>query len=130
MAFKELKLNKHIVKAVTEKNYTVPTAVQLQTIPLVLEGNDVIVTAQTGTGKTAGFVLPILQKLSSNIRVQPNQARSLILTPTRELAIQITEVLEKIGRHLKVKTSSIFGGVEQDSQILKLEKDFIVIGCK
>lgn len=124
MGFKELKLNKHIVKAVSEKNYTVPTDVQLQTIPLVLDGNDVIVSAQTGTGKTAAFALPILQQLfdKQEASKKGKKIRALIISPTRELALQIEENFKSYATYTQLQTGVIYGGTAIDPQKAMLKK--------
>jgi ATP-dependent RNA helicase RhlE len=130
MGFKALKLNKHIVKAVSEKNYTLPTAVQLQTIPLVLDGNDVIVTAQTGTGKTAAFALPILQMLFDKQEASKagRKIRALIISPTRELALQIEANFKLYGTYTKLKTGIVHGGTTIDPQkaMLKNGVDILI----
>lgn len=91
MSFDSLGLSAPILQAVAEQGYDAPSPIQSQAIPAVLEGHDVMAAAQTGTGKTAGFTLPILEKLAKGPRVQANQVRALILTPTRELAAQVAE---------------------------------------
>jgi len=130
MPFKDLKLNKHIVKAIAEKNYTIPTAVQQQTIPFVLAKQDVIVTAQTGTGKTAAFALPILQMLfdrqeSGN---KGKKIRALILSPTRELAIQIEDNIKSYSTYTQLKTGLIYGGtaIEPQKSMLKNGVDILI----
>ena len=100
MSFATLGLSESLLRAVTEKGYDTPSPIQAQAIPAVLEGKDVMAAAQTGTGKTAGFTLPLLQRLSKGQPARPNQARALILTPTRELAAQIAENVEAYGRYL------------------------------
>eukprot|EP00903_Cladosiphon_okamuranus_P004393 g4391.t1 len=108
--------------AIAEKGYSTPSPIQAKAIPPVLDGADVMAAAQTGTGKTAGFTLPILHMLSSGERAQPNQARALILTPTRELAAQIQESVETYGKHLPLKSTVVFGGVKINPQMMKLRK--------
>jgi ATP-dependent RNA helicase RhlE len=118
MQFESLKLIDPILKALKEEGYTVPTPIQSQAIPLILDGNDLLGCAQTGTGKTAAFAIPILQ-LAYNSR--PNEKRrkirALVVTPTRELAIQIDESFKAYGRHTGLKSTVIFGGVNQNPQV-------------
>ncbi len=122
MSFKELGLSAGILRAVTEQGYTEPTPVQLQAIPVILQGRDILAGAQTGTGKTAGFTLPLLQILSNNpapaTRGRP--VRALILVPTRELAAQVEQSVLTYGKHLALKSAVIFGGVNINPQIQKL----------
>jgi ATP-dependent RNA helicase RhlE len=121
MTFKELNLIPPIIKAVNQVGYTAPTEIQFQTIPHILKGNDLIGCAQTGTGKTASFAIPILQLLHEKPTLQKN-IRTLILTPTRELAIQISENFKLYGKFLPLNHLSIFGGVPQGKQITALNK--------
>jgi ATP-dependent RNA helicase RhlE len=114
MNFSDLGLKPELVAAVTEKGYSIPTPIQQAAIPAVLAGRDVLAGAQTGTGKTAGFVLPILQKLGGRAGVAP---RALILTPTRELAAQVAESVRHYGRHTNLRSLVIFGGVSERPQI-------------
>ncbi len=118
MSFTTFNLNASILRALKEKGYTQPTPVQQQAIPEILSGRDVLGCAQTGTGKTAAFCLPILQKLST--RNHTDGIRALILTPTRELAIQVSENLRLYGRHLPIKSAVIFGGVNQTAQVKQI----------
>ena len=94
-----------------DEGYTEPTPVQTQAIPVILEGRDILAGAQTGTGKTAGFALPLLQLLSEEPAGPQRRLRALIITPTRELAAQIDEAIRIYGRHLKIKSTTVFGGV-------------------
>jgi ATP-dependent RNA helicase RhlE len=143
MSFSNLGLSDEIVRAVTAKGYTEPTPIQAQAIPAVLKGSDILAGAQTGTGKTAGFTLPILQLLSSkpseptvrpaaiappgqknarNIHTQQRwPVRALILTPTRELAAQVEESVRDYGKHLKLNSITVFGGVNITPQIRQLK---------
>jgi ATP-dependent RNA helicase RhlE len=114
MNFSDLGLKPELVAAVTEKGYSVPTPIQQAAIPAVLAGRDVLAGAQTGTGKTAGFVLPILQKLEARKGQAP---RALILTPTRELAAQVHESVRHYGKHTNLRAQVIFGGVSERPQI-------------
>ena len=120
MEFSKLNLNNQILEAIKEKGYKKPSKIQELAIPQVLTGNDLMATAQTGTGKTAAFVLPILQNLIKGEAVKPNQARVLILTPTRELAAQISENISFYGKNLSLKSFVIFGGVKINPQMQKL----------
>ncbi|USX12723.1 DEAD/DEAH box helicase [Oxalobacteraceae bacterium OTU3CAMAD1] len=128
MSFSSLGLSDAIVRAVTETGYTTPTPIQLQAIPAVLNGGDLLAGAQTGTGKTAGFTLPLLQRLStdaagaaqtSNTTTRP--IRALILTPTRELAAQVEESVRIYGKYTKLNSTVIFGGVGINPQIKQLK---------
>ena len=120
--FNALGLSEKILQAIEEKGYKTPTPIQAQGIPAVLEGKDVMAAAQTGTGKTAGFVLPILEGLIKGNRANANQARVLILTPTRELAAQIQENIVDYGKHLPLTSTVVFGGVKINPQMMKLRK--------
>ncbi|MEX1669711.1 DEAD/DEAH box helicase [Zhongshania guokunii] len=122
MSFTSLGLSAPILSAVTEKGYDTPSAIQAQAIPAVLEGRDVMAAAQTGTGKTAGFTLPILELLSRGQRANANQARALILTPTRELAAQIGESVATYGKNLPLRSTVVFGGVKINPQMIKLRR--------
>lgn len=122
MSFTSLGLSAPILKAVAEKGYKTPSAIQAQAIPAVLTGKDIMAAAQTGTGKTAGFTLPILEKLSQGDRVRPNQVRTLILTPTRELAAQIGENIATYSKHLRLTSTVIFGGVKINPQMVRLRR--------
>jgi ATP-dependent RNA helicase RhlE len=114
MSFNDLGLTPELARAVAEKGYTTPTPIQRAAIPGVLAGRDVLGGAQTGTGKTAAFVLPILQKLAAQSGRAP---RALVLTPTRELAAQVAESARAYGRHVNLRTQVIFGGVSERPQI-------------
>jgi len=124
MSFASLGLSEELVRAVTDHGYTVPTPIQQQAIPAVLAGGDLLAGAQTGTGKTAGFVLPILHRLSDKSVKGPSEGRppirALILTPTRELAAQVEESVRTYGKHLKISSMVMFGGVNINPQITRL----------
>ncbi|MDG1718788.1 MAG: DEAD/DEAH box helicase [Flavobacteriales bacterium] len=123
MKFEDLNLDPSLLKAVADQNYTEPTAIQAQAIPLILKNNDVLGTAQTGTGKTAAFALPILHHLV-NEKTHNNgrkKIRALIVTPTRELAIQIAENFTDYSKYNGIKNTVIFGGVKQMKQVKRLE---------
>jgi ATP-dependent RNA helicase RhlE len=118
MNFNELSLIAPLLQAISEAGYSEPTPIQEAAIPIILHGDDLLGSAQTGTGKTAAFALPLLQKLQfSNPR---NGIKALIVTPTRELAIQIDECIKQYGTHLPVKHTVIFGGVNDKPQIATL----------
>ncbi|MGB5824384.1 MAG: DEAD/DEAH box helicase [Proteocatella sp.] len=124
MKFKDLKLETLLLKALIEEGYETPSPIQKKAIPPALEGRDVLGCAQTGTGKTAAFALPILNKLLLN-PTQKNQTRkirALILTPTRELALQISESIDAYSRHTRLKNCVVFGGVSEKPQIEKLRR--------
>ena len=122
MSFADLGLSPKILSAVTSKGYTTSSPIQAQAIPAVLQGSDVMAAAQTGTGKTAGFTLPILHLLSQGQAAKPNQARALILTPTRELAAQVAESVQTYGQDLTLKSAVVFGGVGINPQMIKCRK--------
>jgi ATP-dependent RNA helicase RhlE len=130
MQFKDLGLNKPIVKAIEESGYKNPTLVQEQTIPFVLEKKDVIASAQTGTGKTAAFALPILQLLydKQDASKKGKKIRALIVSPTRELALQIEENFNKYSKYTNLKTGVVFGGIsiEPQKDILKKGVDILI----
>ncbi|MBK8335888.1 MAG: DEAD/DEAH box helicase [Sterolibacteriaceae bacterium] len=118
-SFTDLGLIAELVRSVADEGYTVPTPIQAQAIPVILAGGDVLAAAQTGTGKTAGFTLPLLQRLNAVPLTQrtPRSARALVLTPTRELAAQVEEAIRTYGRHLGLSSTLIFGGVGINPQI-------------
>ncbi len=123
MSFESLGLRAELVRAVSEKGYSTPTPIQQQAIPLVLEGRDIMGGAQTGTGKTAGFTLPLLHRLMDMGQQQDRRkVRALVLTPTRELAAQVHESVRAYGKHLPLRSTVIFGGVSINPQIQKLRK--------
>lgn len=127
MKFTELGLNAHILKAVENTGYTTPTPIQAQAIPAILEGHDIMAAAQTGTGKTAGFTLPILENLSKGNKAKPNHTRALILTPTRELALQVSESVETYGKELHLSSSVVYGGVKINPQMMRLRKGIDIL---
>ncbi len=120
MHFSELGLCEALQNAVADKGYDTPSPIQAQAIPAVLEGRDVMAAAQTGTGKTAGFTLPLLELLRSGQPAGHNQVRALVLTPTRELAAQVAESVATYGKHLPLKSSVVFGGVKINPQMQRL----------
>ena len=129
MSFDSLGLSAEILRAVSEKGYTTPTPIQQQAIPLVIEGRDLMGGAQTGTGKTAGFTLPLLQRLMNTNKPHKGRRplRCLILTPTRELAAQVHESVQMYGRHLPLKSAVVFGGVSINPQKMKLIKGLDIL---
>jgi ATP-dependent RNA helicase RhlE len=124
--FTDLGLAPEILKAVQDAGYTEPTPIQAQAIPIILAGQDVMGGAQTGTGKTAGFVLPLLHKLARHASSSPSPARhpvrALILTPTRELAMQVEESVKTYSKHLALRSVCIYGGVDMRAQIAELKE--------
>ena len=120
MSFEKLNIIKPILSALQTEGYTSPTPIQEQAIPIILERQDLLGCAQTGTGKTAAFAIPILQLLQADpfYGKEPRAIKTLILTPTRELAIQIGESFKAYGRNLSLKHTVIFGGVAQGPQAL------------
>ena len=129
--FTELGLSEPLLKAVKEKGYETPSPIQAQAIPAVISGRDVMAAAQTGTGKTAGFTLPLLEILSkggkAQSRVQSNNVRALVLTPTRELAAQVSESIETYGKHLNLHSTVVFGGVKINPQMMRLRQGVDVL---
>ncbi len=126
--FKTLNLIEPLLKAVAEEGYTIPTPIQVKAIPVVLNGRDLLGCAQTGTGKTAAFALPILQLLSkTKPESHKRKIRSLIVTPTRELAIQIGESFKTYGRHAGLTHTVVFGGVNQNPQISALHRGIDIL---
>ena len=122
MTFKDLGLIEPILKAVTEKGYTSPTPIQEQSIPILLKKKDLLGCAQTGTGKTAAFTIPILQHIATEKQTsQRRQIKSLIVTPTRELALQIDENIKEYSKYTIIKSTVIFGGVNQNPQVNRLK---------
>ncbi|WP_077343082.1 DEAD/DEAH box helicase [Pseudocolwellia agarivorans] len=122
MSFTSLGLSTEILTALSEKGYEKPSPIQEQAIPAVLSRKDVMAAAQTGTGKTAGFTLPILEILSKGNKAKPNQARSLILTPTRELAAQIAVNVDTYSKYLSLSSTVVFGGVKINPQMMRLRQ--------
>lgn len=127
MLFTELGLAEPILRAIAEHGYTTPTPIQAQSIPAVLNGGDLLAAAQTGTGKTAGFTLPILQRLSSTAHATKRPLRALILTPTRELAAQVHESVQTYGKYTSLKSAVIFGGVGINPQIAAIAKGLDIL---
>jgi ATP-dependent RNA helicase RhlE len=131
MTFEELGLLPELLKAVADAGYSEPTPIQAQAIPVVLDGKDVMGGAQTGTGKTAGFVLPLLQRLARHASTSPSPARhpvrALILTPTRELAMQVHESVQTYGKHIPLRDLVVYGGVDIKPQTEALRKGVEIV---
>lgn len=125
--FDALGLNETLVRAVHEKGYNNPTPIQQQAIPAILGGRDLMAAAQTGTGKTAGFTLPLLQKLSGKAHPKSNHTRALILTPTRELAAQVHDSVVSYGKHAGLRSAVVFGGVKINPQMMALRRGVDVL---
>jgi ATP-dependent RNA helicase RhlE len=117
MSFSDLGLSPELLRAVADKGYDTPSPIQLQAIPAVLAGRDVLAGAQTGTGKTAGFVLPILQRLAADVTTRHRAPRALVLAPTRELAAQVAQSVRDYGKYLPLRVLQVFGGVGIHPQI-------------
>ncbi|MDY0212491.1 MAG: DEAD/DEAH box helicase [Desulfuromonadaceae bacterium] len=120
MSFASLGLSEPLLRAIKESGYNKPTPIQRKSIPAILEGKDLMAAAQTGTGKTAGFVLPLLQRLSNGSKVKANHVRILVLTPTRELAVQVAQNVDSYSKYLPLKTCVVYGGVKINPQMMKL----------
>ena len=127
MTFESLGLSTALVKAVEKKGYTEPSPIQEKAIPLVIEGKDVLASAQTGTGKTAGFTLPMLHRLVAHNKWKRRPIRALVLTPTRELAAQVYENVREYSEYLDIRSMVIFGGVNQKPQISALRSGVDVL---
>ena len=129
MNFSELSLTRPLLRAVEEQGYTQPSPIQAKAIPPVLEGRDLLGCAQTGTGKTAAFALPMLQLLAAR-RPARSQVRALVLTPTRELALQIGESFAQLGKYTSIRHTVVFGGVGQGPQAAAMAKGVdVLIAC-
>ena len=128
MKFTDLGLNESLLKAVKEQGYTTPTPIQAQAIPVIIEGKDVLAAAQTGTGKTAGFTLPLLERLSqTKPHMKKKQIRVLVLTPTRELAAQVAESIKTYGKYMSYRSMVIFGGVGINPQFATIKKGVDIV---
>ena len=127
MSFNSLGLSDALLKAISKKGYTTPSPIQQKAIPSILEGKDVLASAQTGTGKTAGFTLPILQLLSQGQHLRQRPVRALILTPTRELAAQVYANIKEYSEFLDLRSAVIFGGVNQNPQVSQLRQGIDVL---
>ncbi len=127
MPFTTLGLSEPLLRAIKEKGYDKPSPIQEQGIPAVLQGHDVMAAAQTGTGKTASFTLPLLQLLATGQKARPNQARALVLAPTRELAAQVADSVATYGKYLSLSSAVVFGGVKINPQMMRLRKGVDVL---
>lgn len=127
MSFESLGLSADLLRAVADQGYTTPTPIQLQAIPEVLAGRDLMASAQTGTGKTAAFTLPLLQRLAATATGGQRHVRALVLAPTRELALQVSESVRCYGRHLPLRSTEVFGGVNINPQIAALRRGVDVL---
>ena len=128
MSFTNLGLSEPLLKAIKEQGYDTPTPIQQKAIPVVIEGKDVLAAAQTGTGKTAGFTLPLLERLSrTQPKMQKKQIRALVLTPTRELAAQVAESIKTYGKHVPYTSTVIFGGVGINPQLATIRKGVDIV---
>ncbi len=120
MTFFSLGLSEPILRAIEESKYATPSPIQIEAIPAVLAGQDVMAAAETGSGKTAGFTLPLLHRLAGGSKVRSNHIRALVLVPTRELALQVAKSVASYGKHLSLKSGVIYGGVKINPQMMKL----------
>jgi ATP-dependent RNA helicase RhlE len=127
MTFQQLGLSTDLLRAVADQGYDSPTPIQQQAIPVILQGQDLLASAQTGTGKTASFTLPLLQRLSTNRSNGKRIPRALILTPTRELAVQVSESVKTYGKYLPLKTAVVYGGVKIGPQFKQLRQGVDVL---
>lgn len=128
MTFKELNIIQPILKAIEEKGYTVPTPIQGKAIPVALSQRDILGCAQTGTGKTASFAIPIIQLLqTAPVTAKYKDVKALILTPTRELALQISECIHEYAKYTQIRHGVIFGGINQHSQVNMLQKGIDIL---
>ena len=131
ISFNDLGLSEPLLKAVRDQGYDTPSPIQAQAIPAVISGRDVMAAAQTGTGKTAGFTLPLLERLSKGgreqSRVQSNNVRALVLTPTRELAAQVSDSIATYGKYLNLHSTVVFGGVKINPQMMRLRQGVDVL---
>src|SRR5688572_6577062 len=131
MTFETLGLSPALLRALAETGYSTPTPIQAQSIPAGLEGRDILGAAQTGTGKTAAFGLPMLQRLAKETPPKgPRKPRALILVPTRELAVQVAESIKDYGRHLRLNVTTVFGGAGMQPQIENLRRGVdVLVAC-
>ena len=114
-SFKVLGLSSNILKAINDSGYTKPTDIQIEAIPAIIQGSDIIAVSQTGTGKTASFALPLLHMLSENTEHRNGSARALIIVPTRELAIQVGDSIKNYSSYLKIKTTTVLGSANNST---------------
>jgi ATP-dependent RNA helicase RhlE len=127
MPFRSFGLSDPLVRGILATGYTAPTEIQSQAIPTAIEGRDIIGCAQTGTGKTAAFVLPILDRLNHEPKAKKPVTRALILTPTRELALQVEQAIRGYGRFVDLRTLAVYGGVNIKTQLRKLKRGVDIV---
>ena len=129
MKFEEYRISEEVKKNIAKLGFTRPTDIQYKSIPPILKGEDVLAIAQTGTGKTAAFAIPVIHKVMEmkRKRTRPDGILCMIMVPTHELALQVNGVFESISRNTNVKSYCIFGGIDQDPQIAKLQKGFDIL---
>ncbi|MDT8444952.1 MAG: DEAD/DEAH box helicase, partial [Desulfuromonadales bacterium] len=128
MSFESLGLCDELLSAIAAQGYTTPTPIQIQAIPVVFEGCDLLAGAQTGTGKTAAFALPIVQMLSETVLPSKRRSpRALVLVPTRELAAQVSGQMQNYGRRLSLRSTMIYGGVNIQAQIERLHRGVDIV---
>lgn len=127
MNFSSIGLSIPILEALTEQGYSKPSAIQQKAIPIILQGHDILAAAETGTGKTAAFSLPILEMLVNEPPVSANQTHALVLTPTRELAAQVEESIQRYSKYLHLRSAVVFGGVKINPQMMRLRKGVDVL---
>lgn len=127
MSFESLGLSDKLLRAIADEGYEIPTPIQANAIPAILAGNDVLASAQTGTGKTASFTLPILHRLSQESSARNRRIRALVLTPTRELAAQVENSIKTYGKYVPLRIASIYGGTRMGPQIARLRKGVDVL---
>ena len=120
MQFSTLKLSEPLLRSIEDSGYSTPTPIQLQAIPAILAGRDVMAAAQTGTGKTACFALPLLQRLGNRPKLKSNHVRALVLAPTRELAVQVGQSIASYGKYLPLRSAVVYGGVKINPQMMAL----------
>jgi len=129
MTFQELNIIEPILKALDTKEYSIPTPIQYESIPVLLQGKDILGSAQTGTGKTAAFAIPVLQNIHLEKQSKPSKRtiKALVLAPTRELALQIHDNFKEYGKNLDIRTTVIYGGVPQSKQVKILNQGVDVL---
>lgn len=127
MSFSSLSLSEPLLRAIQDKGYVTPFPIQTKAIPAVLSGKDVMAAAQTGTGKTAGFTLPLLHRLSTGPGVRPNHIRALVLVPTRELAMQVADAVATYGIFLPLRSAVVYGGVKINPQMMQLRRGIDIL---
>ncbi|HEY9886929.1 MAG TPA: DEAD/DEAH box helicase, partial [Candidatus Obscuribacterales bacterium] len=127
MSFEFLGLSDKLLRAIADEGYETPTPIQEEAIPAILAKHDVLASAQTGTGKTASFTLPILHLLSATTQTRDRKIRALVLTPTRELAAQVEDSIKTYGKYMPLRVASVYGGVRMGPQIARLRRGVDVL---